>query len=70
MAYQVTASDVAFLRATAGADALAAMADRPLTDRLADATAARAVAGDRFAPVLETAVLRRKAVAKLADPAR
>jgi hypothetical protein len=70
MAYRFTASDVEFLRATAGADALAAMADRPLTDRLADVTAARAVAGDRFAPVLETAVLRRKAVAKLADPAR
>jgi THUMP domain-like len=70
MAYRFTMSDVAFLRSTAGADALAAMADRPLTDRLADVTAARAVAGDRFAPVLETAVLRRKAAAKLADPGR
>ncbi len=70
MAYRFTASDVAFLRSTAGADALAALADRPLTDRLADVTAARAVAGDRFAAALETAVLRGKAAAKLAEPGR
>jgi hypothetical protein len=70
MAYRFTTSDVAFLRSAAGADALATLAERPLTDRVADVTAARAVAGDRFAAALETAVLRRKAAAKLAEPNR
>jgi hypothetical protein len=71
MAYRFTADDVVFLRSAAGADALAALAALPLTDasRLADAGTARAVAGDRFAAALETAVLRRRAVAKLDDPA-
>jgi hypothetical protein len=70
MAYRFTVSDVAYLRSAAGARALDVLAQRPLTDRLADVVAARAVAGDRFAAVLETAVLRRKASAKLADPGR
>ncbi|HEY3748544.1 MAG TPA: class I SAM-dependent methyltransferase [Pseudonocardiaceae bacterium] len=71
MAYRFTADDVAFLRSAAGTDALAALAALPLTDasRLADAGTARAVAGDRFAATLETAVLRRRAAAKLDDPA-
>lgn len=70
MAYRFTTADVAFLRSAAGADALAALAGLPLTDasRLADVTAARALAGERFAPALETAVLRRRAAAKLRDP--
>lgn len=70
MAYRFTGSDVEFLRAPAGTDALAALATRPLTDPLADVRAARAVAGDHFAAALETALLRRKAAAKLADPDR
>lgn len=71
MPYRFTADDVVFLRSPAGTDALAALSSLPLTDasRLADVTAARAVAGDRFAAALETAVLRRRAAAKLVDPA-
>jgi hypothetical protein len=70
VAYRFTDADVTFLRSTAGVDALAALAALPLTDasRLTDVTAAKAVAGDRFAAALETAVLRRRARAKLADP--
>jgi SAM-dependent methyltransferase len=67
--YRFTIEDVAYLRSPAGTAALATLADRPLTDRLADVTAARQAAGDRFAAALETAVLRRKATAKLADAA-
>jgi len=66
--YRFTTADVAYLRSTAGTEALTALANRPLTDRLADVTAARQLAGDRFAAALETAVLRKKATAKLADP--
>ncbi|HVV23916.1 MAG TPA: class I SAM-dependent methyltransferase [Pseudonocardiaceae bacterium] len=71
MPYRFTVDDVAYLRSPAGADALAALAGLPLTDasRIADVTAARAVAGERFAAVLETTVLRRRARAKLVDPA-
>lgn len=66
MAYRFTRDDVAYLRS---ADGVAALAGLRLTaaDPLADAVAARAVAGSRFGPVLETAVLRRRAAAKLAD---
>jgi hypothetical protein len=69
VSYGFTLDDVAYLRSNAGVAALAALADRPLTDPLAAGTAARAVAGDRFAPVLETALLRRRAAAKLVAPA-
>lgn len=68
MAYRFSAGDVAFLRSPAGVSALAALADLPLSDRLSDVTAARRVAGEWFAATLETAVLRRKAGAKLTDP--
>jgi hypothetical protein len=70
VAYSFTEADVAYLRSAPGAAALAALAARPLTDatRLSDVTAARAVAGERFAAALETAVLRHKAAAKLTDP--
>jgi len=68
LSYTFTESDVAYLRSPAGADALAGLAERPLTDPIADVTAARAVAGDRYAAALETALLRRKAAAKLATP--
>lgn len=66
MAYRFTPADVAYLRSPDGAAALAALAERPLTSPLADVTAAKAAAGDRFAAVLETALLRRKAEPKLA----
>lgn len=71
MAYRFTAEDVAYLRSAAGRDALGVLAGRPLTEasRVADVTAARSLAGDRFAALLETAVLRGKAAAKLTDPA-
>jgi hypothetical protein len=70
VAYRFTHADVAFLRSVDGRDALRALADRPLTDasRLADVTFARSLAGEWFAPLLETAVLRGRATAKLADP--
>lgn len=68
MGYRFDLDDVAFLRSAAGADALAGAARLPLTDasRLADVGAVRELAGTRFAPaVLETAMLRRRAAAKL-----
>lgn len=66
MSYAFSLGDVDYLRGAAGRAALAEIAARPLTDRIADVAAARAVAGEHGAAVLETAVLRRKAVAKLA----
>ena len=67
MAYAFSLDDVGFLRGAAGRAALAELSARPLTDRIADVAAARAIAGAHGAAVLETAVLRRKAVAKLAN---
>jgi hypothetical protein len=69
VAYRFTEADVVYLRSAPGIDALATLAARPLTDatRLTDVTAARVVAGERFAAALETAVLRHRATAKLAD---
>ena len=66
MSYAFSLDDVEYLRGAAGRAAIAEIAARPLTDRIADVAAARAVAGGHGAAVLETAVLRRKAVAKLA----
>ncbi|WNV90069.1 THUMP-like domain-containing protein [Umezawaea sp. Da 62-37] len=65
MGYGFSLDDVAHLRSDAGCAALAAVAELPLTDRLADVTAARRIAGDRFAAVLETVLLRRRAAAKV-----
>lgn len=68
MGYRFDLDDVAFLRSAAGADALAAADRLPLAEasRIADVAAVRALVGDRFAAaVLETAVLRRRAVSKL-----
>lgn len=68
MGYAFDLDDVAFLRSESGRAALAALAERPLTDRIADVAAARDLAGARFAAAaLETAVLRRKAASKLDD---
>jgi hypothetical protein len=69
MTYRFTPADVTYLRSAEGGAALATLARRPLTDPLADVSAAKAVAGDRFAAALETALLRRKARAKLAGAA-
>jgi hypothetical protein len=68
VAYSFALDDVAYLRSPTGAAAVAALDERPLTDRLADVAAARAVAGGAAGAVLETALLRRRAAAKLAAP--
>ncbi|WP_209622169.1 THUMP-like domain-containing protein [Saccharothrix coeruleofusca] len=67
MGYGFSLDDVAYLRSDAGCAALSALADLPLTpeSRLADVAAARRVAPDHFAAVLETLLLRRKAVSKV-----
>ncbi|WP_431925708.1 THUMP-like domain-containing protein [Amycolatopsis tucumanensis] len=60
MPYAFTLDDVAFLRSEEGARALAQVGELPLTDRVADVAAVRKLAGERFAAVLETVLLRRK----------
>lgn len=69
--YEFGLADVDFLSSAAGAEALAAVAELPLTpaSRLTDVAAVRKlVAGRHAGAVLETAVLRRKAAAKLSTP--
>ncbi|MEU4739990.1 class I SAM-dependent methyltransferase [Actinosynnema sp. NPDC023658] len=63
MAYAFSLDDVAHLRSDAGRAALSALADLPLTpaSRLSDVRRAKEVSPDRFAAVLETVLLRRKA---------
>ncbi|PRX49457.1 hypothetical protein B0I33_103494 [Prauserella shujinwangii] len=72
MPYAFSLADVEFLRSPEGEDALARCAHLPLTDasRIADVAAARRMVGERYAAVLETVVLRRKAGAKVARPER
>ncbi|UOZ10566.1 class I SAM-dependent methyltransferase [Amycolatopsis sp. WQ 127309] len=66
MPYAFSLDDVAYLRSGAGEAALAEASTRPLTDRIADVAAVRRLVGEEHAAaVLETAVLRRKAVGKL-----
>ncbi|MFE9745490.1 class I SAM-dependent methyltransferase [Saccharothrix saharensis] len=67
MAYAFSLDDVAYLRSDAGCAALSALADLPLTpaSRLSDVQRAKQVAPTRFAAVLETLLLRRKAVEKV-----
>ncbi|WP_231998222.1 class I SAM-dependent methyltransferase [Mycobacterium sp. 1245499.0] len=62
-----SAQDVGYLRSAAGAAALAEVARLELTDatRVADVAAARARFGDRAAILVETVLLRRRAVDKL-----
>ncbi|WP_236789049.1 class I SAM-dependent methyltransferase [Amycolatopsis sp. GM8] len=64
MAYAFTLDDVRFLRSASGAAALAGCAGLDAS-RIADVEAARRIAGEHAAAVLETVVLRRKARAKL-----
>ncbi|USX51351.1 class I SAM-dependent methyltransferase [Lentzea sp. HUAS12] len=67
MGYAFTTSDVAFLRSAAGTAALAEVDALPFTDstRLRDVGTARRLLGSSFAPVVETVLLRRRAVSKL-----
>ncbi|CCH34499.1 class I SAM-dependent methyltransferase [Actinosynnema sp. NPDC047251] len=67
MGYAFSLDDVAYLRSAAGCAALSALADLPLTpaSRLTDVRRARQVAPERFAAVLETLLLRRKAPSKV-----
>jgi len=67
--YEFSAADVDFLTSAAGRAALAEVGALPLTaaSRLADVAAARKIVPDFAGAVLETAVLRRKAVAKLSS---
>lgn len=67
MPYPFTLEDVAFLRSPEGAAALTGCRDFE-PSRIADVEAARRLAGDRAAAVLETVALRRKAAAKLDAP--
>ncbi|WP_293321511.1 class I SAM-dependent methyltransferase, partial [Mycobacterium sp.] len=59
--------DVSYLRSESGAAALAAVAQLELTDasRVSDVAAVRARFGDRAAVLVETTLLRRRAVDKL-----
>lgn len=70
MPYAFSPDDVAFLGSAHGEKAIAACDGLALTEAswLSDVTTARRVVGDRYAAVLETVLLRRKAVAKLDRP--
>ena len=63
------ADDVGYLRSHAGAAALEAVAELELTDAtlVADVAAARAQFGDRAAVLVETVLLRRRALEKLGE---
>lgn len=70
MSYAFSLDDVAFLRSADGVRALAECASLPLSERtrIADVAAVRRIAGEKYAAVLETELLRRAAVAKLDEP--
>jgi hypothetical protein len=61
--------DVSYLRSESGAAALATVAELELTDatRIADIAAARARFGDRAPVLVETTLLRRRALTKLGE---
>ncbi|RQM32770.1 THUMP-like domain-containing protein [Rhodococcus ruber] len=67
MGYAFTLADVAYLRSAQGAADLVEVAARELSTRtrLVDIGWARTRFGDRAAPLIETVLVRRKAVAKL-----
>ncbi|MET9225031.1 class I SAM-dependent methyltransferase [Lentzea sp. NPDC003310] len=71
MGYAFTTADVAFLRSDAGTAALAWVDALSFSDvsRVRDVETARRKLGPSFAPVVETVLLRRRAVSKL-DSAR
>jgi hypothetical protein len=68
--YRFTLDDVGFLASDAGIDALAAVDSLELTSAsyLADVATARRHAGERAAALLETVLLRRKALSKMDSP--
>lgn len=72
MPYAFSLSDVAFLRSAEGERALAECEALPLAGktRIADVAALRQRFGDRSAAILETVLLRRKAVSKLDSAGR
>ncbi|WP_068279338.1 THUMP-like domain-containing protein [Aldersonia kunmingensis] len=72
MSYTFGRADVAYLRSDDGAAALVAAQELPLTNAslLRDIETARAKFGEHAAAVVETARLRRRAAAKLADGER
>jgi hypothetical protein len=66
LGYSFSLGDVAYLRSGAGTAALAEVAALPLTDRIADVARVRRIVGEEHAAgVLETVLLRRKAVSKV-----
>ncbi|NUT49114.1 MAG: class I SAM-dependent methyltransferase [Saccharothrix sp.] len=67
MAYAFSLDDVAYLRSDDGCAALSALADLPLTaaSRLHDVKLAKQTSPTYFAALLETLVLRQKAVSKV-----
>ena len=71
MTYEFSLSDVAFLASAAGAEAIAAVDRLPLISAsyLADVRSARELVRERASAVLETVLLRRRAVSKVDDPA-
>ncbi len=72
MAYRLTRDDVDFLASPTGAAALAHAGRLALTpaSRMVDVAAVRALSGRYGAAVLETALLRRRAIGKLDEPQR
>ncbi|MFL6123497.1 THUMP-like domain-containing protein [Actinophytocola sp.] len=70
MTYEFTPADVRFLRSAAGVEAVSSVAALPLTSAsyLKDVATARRLLGDGAGPVLETVLLRRRAVAKVDSP--
>ncbi|MBE8519814.1 class I SAM-dependent methyltransferase [Amycolatopsis sp. H6(2020)] len=66
MGYSFSLGDVGYLRSDAGAAALAGVSALPLTDPITSVAAVRRLVGESHAAaVLETVLLRRKAVGKL-----
>ncbi|MFJ7218473.1 class I SAM-dependent methyltransferase [Amycolatopsis sp. NPDC098790] len=66
MGYPFSLGDVAYLRSDAGVAALAEVSSLPLADRIASVAAVRRLVGEEHAAaVLETVLLRRKAVSKV-----
>jgi hypothetical protein len=66
LGYSFSLGDVAYLRSDAGVAALAEVSALPLTDRIASVAQVRRLVGEEHAAaVLETVLLRRKAVGKL-----
>ncbi|MDV6013536.1 THUMP-like domain-containing protein [Haloechinothrix sp. LS1_15] len=70
MGYRFSRGDVEYLRSDEGRQALAACNELELSTSswLSDIAAAREKVGDRYAAVVETVLLRRKARAKLDEP--